>query len=264
MEIKKKAPWLTNEGKEISTRKLKRIARHWGPRTWGQYLDWYETPRQESLVASGFYKKKCELQTESIFEQFAQSASDANRETCESMLNKLAPADAQVLRLAYFEGRTQRQIAATLDLSQPGVYQAKKRALEQLRKVEGKAKVITRRYMKGKISSSSQEEDSIWDKVWDKPPFQPARNPGRYDAKLHKEEIAKIQRDSVRLALQGLQEDEQRMLYLRHWCCRSINQIARELGMGVNVVDQILGASLNRVKRKIIFLETGSEAGGGY
>jgi RNA polymerase sigma factor (sigma-70 family) len=263
MKAHKREPWLTTTGEAKRTPQLKQSARAWNLETWRRYLDWYESACHEKLVHPGVYRKICEEISESVFEQLSQSGNYFSSQACEALLQELPLRQANVLRLSFLEGRTQREIGTTLGISQPGVFQSKKRALARLRSAFHEANVITRQYMKGEMFISEEEEESVWDEsFWGKPPFRNARNPGRYDPKMHKDTLERIEAPNVRHTLLALAEDEQRMLYLSRWCGRTTSQIARELGMGVNVVEQISQATLSRVIRKVIHLETGREAGG--
>jgi RNA polymerase sigma factor (sigma-70 family) len=263
MKVYNREPWLTSSGDAKRAPQLKQSARKWNLETWGRYLDWYESSCQEKLVRPGVYRKICEQVTQSVFEQLSQSGNYLSSQACETLLQELPFRQAKVLRLSFLEGRTQREIGTTLGISQTGVFQSRKRALARLRRVFPEANVITRQYMKGEMFISEKEEmPGLGESFWEKPPFQNARIPGRNDPKLHKETLERIEAPNIRDTLLALAEDEQRMLYLSRWCGQGASQIARELGMGVNVVEQISKAAMSRVVRKIIHLETGREAGG--
>ncbi len=84
-----------------------------------------------------------------------------------------------------------------------------------------------------------------------------------YDPKNHKEEFENIQRTALRQALQELSERQQRIIYLRFWCDYSVNDIASELGLGVNFIEEVCQATISKLKRKIIQIETGFMPEGG-
>ncbi len=259
MRTLKPRPWLTATGVEIPTAQLREICKSWDANTWERYLKWYESGRREALVTPGVYKKRGEDLTKSIFEEFNQSPTPEQQKFCRELLGSLEPREAKVLRLTFFEGRTQREIGAEMGISQPRVFQLKNKAISALRRGHDGEKLFTRRFMRGEISEAVPISQS--------PLMQPLSLPIReervYDPKKYKEELANIKHSALRLAMTELSEREQRILYLRFWCDFSISEIARELRSGVNLIEQVSEAALSKLKRKIIRIETGYESGEG-
>ncbi len=125
-------PWLTSTGVEIPTEELRTISQSWDQEIWNAYLSWYQSPRREALVAPGVYNKKGEEMVQSIFEENNQEVSSEKQALCEQLLSLLPAMEATVLRLKFFEGRTDREIAALRKISKSGVHDIKNRALSRL------------------------------------------------------------------------------------------------------------------------------------
>ncbi len=149
-QTKRQKPWVDFNGDELGTDQIRELSRSWDAETWEAYLTWREDERHESLVTPSKYDELVDAQTESIFAQVHGSIPDVDREICEELLNTLSVRDAEILRLIYFEGKTERQIASVLNLSRAAIQKIKKQALQSLR-IRAGAKVRTRRIMRGQV-----------------------------------------------------------------------------------------------------------------
>ena len=129
MKNRKQRPWLSPSGVAKSTSELKKACRTWDSKTWEDYLAWYQGRRREALVSPSIYTKRGEELTGSIFEGFGQSCSSKTQRLAEQLLRSLPAKDAEVLRLIFFEGRTQREIGAIVRRSQSRVFQIKNSAI---------------------------------------------------------------------------------------------------------------------------------------
>jgi DNA-directed RNA polymerase specialized sigma subunit len=259
-QLKKKyhRPWLNATGVEIPTADLKPIVRDWSASTWEAYLKWYEHGRKDALVSPEAYAILGDEQTESIFEQFAQNSSQEVRRLCEQVLSLLPDIEALVLRRYFLEGRTEVEIAFEQKRSQTGVNLIKNRALSRLKRGNSGDGMFARRFMKGDEFSGVADEPSIWDE----PLAEKIKEARRYDPENHNAEFEAIKSSCVREALKELPELARRILYLRYWCDLSVNQTARILKRGVNVVEQIEFTSISKVKRGALAFETGTTFGG--
>ena len=241
-QLKKKQhrPWLTPTGVEIPTADLVVIAKAWSPAMWEAYLNWYQSPCRERLIQPAIYDLVGDLQTETIFEQFAQNSSQELRRACKQVLVLLPKLEAQVLRGYFLEGRTEVEIAFELKRSQPTIHRIKYRALLRLKRGNLGDNVIARQFMRGESFSPAADEPSIWDEWL----TEKLKEPRSYDPENHQAEFEAIKSSCVRVALMELPELARKILYLRHWCDLSVNQTARILKRGVNVIEQIESASV--------------------
>ena len=251
-------PWLTRTGVEKPTGELREIAKSWNAATWENYLTWFETGRNEGLVDEVTYAIICDEQIESIFEQFAQDASQENRVQCERLLAVLPEVEAQVLRLYFMEGRTEFEIGFALKRSQTGISHIKNKALARLKRGNSGDGLLARRFMKGE-SFSPGEEPSIWDE----PLKHPLREPRPSHPDDQKVELEAIKTPSVRAALLELPEGAQRVLYLQYWCEFSRKKTAALFGQGWNVIDEIDAVGVSKVKCRALQLELENTPGGG-
>lgn len=244
-------PWLTSGGVEIPTEQIMNLCQNWDPPTWERYLKWYESGRHEALVPATLYSEKCEQMKESIFSEFGYHTSPEKTQLCEDLLNELPKMERRVLSLVFLNGKTEREIAAEVNRSQPGVHQIKNRALLRLQRGIQGNEVITRRYMRG-------EDSSI-----EAPLSNYAREEKVYDPKNYKAELAEIKHRELSQAVRELSERQQQIIYLRFWCDYSFKQIARDLGIGVNFAEQICDAAVSKLKRKVTEMSTTCETDGG-
>lgn len=259
MRTKKPRPWLTSTGVEISTAELKEICKSWDQATWESYLGWYESARRDALVAPGVYQKRTEEMTESIFQQFDQNTDPKKRAHCEELLSSIPADEAQVIRLTYFDGKTEREIAAEKRKGKTTVHKLKIKGIERLRRGHDGEKGTTRRFMRGVDSEADPNIQSIWAH----PLSFSIREDRVYDPSQYKEEFAKINHSGLKVAVAELSDREQRILYLRFWCDYSISEIARELRSGVNLIEQVIDAAISKLKRKVVRHETGYAPGEG-
>ncbi|MGZ3748398.1 MAG: sigma factor-like helix-turn-helix DNA-binding protein [Pseudobdellovibrionaceae bacterium] len=244
-------PWLTSGGVEIPTEQLKQICQSWDPPTWERYLKWYESACREALVPTTIYSAQCDQREESIFSEFGYETSPERTQLCDELLHELPEIERNVLSLIFLNGKTEREIAAEVNRSQPGVHQIKTRALLRLQRGLRGNEVITRQYMRGEASAT---EDPL---------ANYAREEKVYDPKNYKTELTEIKHHELCQAVRELSERQQQIIYLRFWCDYSFKQIARDLGIGVNFAEQICDAAVSKLKRKVTEMSTNCETDGG-
>jgi RNA polymerase sigma factor (sigma-70 family) len=152
--VQPEQPWLLLNGKHTPENQLKKLTPFWDTATWDRYLIWFETPRAESLLTPGKYIKACEEDEESIFVN-AQSDADAKlRAEVNELLESLTQLESKVIRLIFWDGRSERFVANHLKLSRSTIKDAKKRALKRIKLIL-KTHTPSSRNMKGKVEFAS-------------------------------------------------------------------------------------------------------------
>lgn len=251
-------PWMTSTDVEIPTDRLKEICKSWDRPMWDAYLNWFESSRKESLIPHDQYEDLSNRETQTIFEKFDQSSNEEVRTTCENLLASLPPREEEVLRMKFFEGRTEREIAALGGISKSSVHDLKNSALSRLRRGQQGNDPGTRRLMRG------DGADDVYASVWTRPLFV-----AKEEAKLSRhtseqiDAFKQIEHSALRTAISELTETQRRIVYLKFWCDCDTGEIAREMKYGVNVVEQILEAAISTLKQKIAVMETGVLPGSG-
>ncbi len=252
-------PWLTYDGVRRPDSQIRSLALQWNSETWAAYLEWLETSRRESILPPHMYDDLCEEQIQSIFEQFDHELTQANQDRCESLLSELAPRAATVLRHIFFEGQTDRQIAAHLNMTGAGVHQIKARALSRLKKRHHGESVSTRRFMRGACDSVV----AIGETISARASSSQLKEARVYDPAAQIKEFKNIEHSALRAALVELSETQRRVIYLHFWCDFTLSEIARDLRCGVNLAEQVLEAAVSRLKRRIVENESLSVSSGG-
>lgn len=237
-------PWLNSSAVEISTEDLKEICRTWDLPTWNAYLDWYESPLREKLLKPEIYDKLCEQNDQTIFEQASQSNSDRNRIFCEKLLESLPENEKKILRLIFFEGRTIREIAALINISKSSAYRTKVRALRSLKYHDFGGTRDICHFMRGVTCASFKNsrhplKEAVGSDIISAHDHLPNRRLSAF---------ARIRNPQLRSILSELPERQQAAVYLRFWCRQTTSFISRELGLGTNVVDQILSTAVFKIK----------------
>ncbi len=252
-------PWLTPTGVEIATIDLKPLVKNWDLATWESYLDWYDGASTESTISQKAFASICEHQEFTVFELYSQCPSEESLTDSKRLLHQLPELEREVIRMKFMEGLTEVEIAFEMRRSRSGINLIKTRALSRLKKLNPGDAVAAGPYMRGEVDSSDQKFES----VWDEPSLYPIREKRNYITKRFQEEISAIRFSSVREALFDLPEIGRKILFFRYWCDFSVNQTARLLKCGQNVVEQIETASISKVKRGALSFETGTNFGGG-
>jgi len=256
---KKQKPWLTPSGVAIPTADLMQIVKSWDSGTWAAYLKWYDRPLKARLLTPGIYDKLADEQAQTIFAQFGQTVSGADKELCAALFRKLRSDEAEVLRLLFLEGKTQTQIGYMLKLSQQRVSQIKNRALIALKWGHHGEKLVAREYMRGESFAGEFEKSSVWDEKLE----SPLKEPRLYRPENQVAEIDSLKNSTARWAFFALSERARVILYLRYYCDLSIGQTAHRLSMGVNVAEQIEESAVSKFKRNFIQFQSGVRPGEG-
>lgn len=156
--VQSERPWLLENGDKTPDDHLKTLTPSWGADTWEQYLTWVEAPRSESLISPRRYDHICEESKESIFEFAQGNADDELKNRVGHYVANLTDQQREVVRMIFWENRSERSIAHHLGISQVSVHGLKRRALKKISNLAKGA--IASRIVRGKISSlSAKAED---------------------------------------------------------------------------------------------------------
>ena len=248
MESKKSKPWLTSTGVEVPVRRIKEICETWSLPTWEAYLDWLDSPVREHLLDPDHYVDLADRESTTIFEQIHETSDQTDRTRCDKLLSYLPPREKVVLRLIFFDGLTARQIAKKTRTSKSRVHELKTSALLRLRDEFQGDKPDTRHLIGGTSADVVLSADSLWTRSSEQSP----KEAKVYDPSRQTEEFENIQHASLKSAVASLSEQQQRIIYLWFWCDLSANEIARELACGANSVEQVLEASISKLKRIVV------------
>lgn len=252
MKVNAKKPWLDGSGIELSARRLREITPEWSPATWAVYLKWYESTRREAKVSRRLYDGLLEQQTQTIFEVNNVSSPEGAREFCEQMLGTLPTSESRVIRRLFFDGMTIRRISEVEKISKSRVHRLKDNALSRLREAFQGDPWDTGRIMRGSMSRE-HVRPTLWDDL-------KALNLGRGSRVCSPNdfvhEFTRIESESLRAGLKKISLKQRQALYLHFWCALSLEEVARALRIGFNVVGMIIGSALKRLKQEIVKYET--------
>lgn len=102
---------------------------NWGPKDWEQYLQKIDFPLRESLLPQHVWTKKISNQFDTIFSESQVTAPEDISESVQQCLNKLTKRQTEVLRLIYWENKSERETALILKISRSSVRTIHKRSL---------------------------------------------------------------------------------------------------------------------------------------
>ena len=119
--------------------------KNYSPEQWEQYLKTLETPQREQTLEDASFSEL--YSTENHEELFGKSEAmeEETREKTEAIkdiLKYLSPQKRECIRLFFWEGMCNREIAKSLDVSKRTVIRLKKRALKELEELHKKEKEI--------------------------------------------------------------------------------------------------------------------------
>ena len=135
MTIKEIAPWLSRNGNAKSADELKKISKLWSANVWESYLKTLEVSQKEMMIddhrvfmalaeksaIQDWYKEKnidVELFKTKILEAF----------------EFFSETEAKVIKMTFWENKSERAIAKKMDVARRTVRKAKERALRKLNK----------------------------------------------------------------------------------------------------------------------------------
>lgn len=256
MKTKINQPWLTSSGVEIPTEQLKEISKSWDETTWEAYLKWYEGGFREVLVKTEHYEILGERVSQSVFELYGHDNCPQLQSFCDQILKLLSPEQETILRKIFFEGKTVRQIAFELNRSKTFVSENKFKAISRLRVNKTAALADAQHLMRDAKFFDPAQNNSVWEtkKIG---PLKKSRayKPENYDKELLNHPI-----EEVRCFFRASSLRARQYVYLRYWCGFSINEIARKCSVGVNTVDQVIEATVFKLKSALINSELITQA----
>jgi DNA-binding CsgD family transcriptional regulator len=125
-------PWLDIHGRALPDDVLKIESKSWSEKTWAEYLKTIETPMSESLISNFIHQ--LDQQTESLFDR-AQIRTDLLLvEHVRRGLNSLTAKQRSIVRMVFWENKSEREIASEFRTSRSTVKVQKKRSLLKLSK----------------------------------------------------------------------------------------------------------------------------------
>ena len=122
-------PWKDESGQTLADSILKETSKNWSQDNWEAYLKWSETPLSESLMAQGSFIEMADSSQAKIFENIEQCTPISLKNKVANFLELLTPRQREILRMIFWENKSEREIAAHLKISRSTVKQLKKRVL---------------------------------------------------------------------------------------------------------------------------------------
>jgi len=248
MKKKLNRPWLTPNDVEIPTEQLKEISKSWGQSAWEAYLKWYEGSFREVLVKTEHYEILGERVSKSIFELWGHETSPELQSFCEHLLNQLTQVQAIALREIYLNGKTVRQIAYETNRSHSSIVQNKYRALQALRERFSGDDLTAQHLMRDTKFFDPAQNNSIWESK----KLGPLKKSRAYKPENYDKELLNHPIEEVCCFFRASTQRARQYVYLRYWCGFSINEIARKCSVGVNTVDQVIDATVFKLKSALI------------
>lgn len=241
-------PWLTASEVEIPLAELKQISKNWGEKTWNEYLNWFQSGCSEKLISKNVFDKISEELEKNIFEEFGYKSCPKLQNYCEQLLAALPAHQAKILRLYFYEGRTHKEIAFMFGRSDRTISYNKNTALRALKWVHGGKPLAARQYMRGIDVFIPNKIKSEWDEKLS----HPTRDQRTYSPLEANDELLNHQCAGLREIFKELSDRSRQIIYLKFWCELSISEIARKCSLGVNTVEQIIDATVFKLKSQLI------------
>lgn len=241
-------PWLTASGVERPPAELKEISKSWDEQIWNDYLNWFQSSCSEKLISKNVFDKISEELEKNIFEEFGYQSCPKLQDLCEQLLAALPAHQAQILRLYFYEGRTHKEIAFIFGRSDTAISYNKNTALRALKRVHDGKHLLTRQYMRGADVFIPDEIKSEWDEKLS----HPACNQRTYSLSEANNELLNHKCAELREIFRGLTDRSRQIIYLKFWCNLSVSEIARKSSVGLNAVEQILDATVFKIKSRLI------------
>ncbi len=250
MKKKLNRPWLTSSDVEIPTEKLEEISKSWDQNTWEAYLKWYESGFRELLVRTETYEHLGSRQHKTIFEIYGYESCPVLQSFCDQLLKLLSNEQAQILRKIYLEGKTEREIAFELNRSSSFVSKNKFKGLSRLRVHKSGALGSAQHTMRGAKFFDPAENNSIWESK----KMGPLKKNRTYKPENFDKELLNHPVEEIKSFFRVCSPRARQYVYLRYWCGFSITQIARKCSVGVNTVDQVIDATVFKLKSTLVNL----------
>ena len=227
---------------------VKEISKSWDQSTWEAYLKWLDIGFRELLVRPETFEKLGSRQQKTIFEIYGYESCPEMQSLCDHLLQILTPEQQQILRKVYFDGKTVREIAFELNRSPSFVSKNKFKALSRLKVHKSAGLGNAQRTMRGARSFGQAVNNSTWETKQ----IGPLKKKRMYRPENCDKELLNHPVDETKNFFRVCTPHARRYIYLRYWCGFSINQIARKCSVGVNTVDQIIEATILKLKSTLL------------
>lgn len=248
MKTKIDKPWLTVSDVERPLAELKEISKSWDEQTWNAYLNWYQTGNSEKLIAKNVFDKISEELEKNIFEEFGYQSCPKLQSFCDQLLSLIPSHQEYILRAIFFDGKKLGEIAFDLGRSKSCISQNKYKALAKLKQGHCGDELYARQYMRGAdvfIPNKIKTE-------WDEKLSHTTRDHRAYSPSDANNELLNHKCAELREIFRELTDRSRQIIYLKFWCNLSISEIARKCSVGLNTVEQILDATVFKIKSRLI------------
>ncbi len=247
MRKKLNRPWLTASEVELPTSELKEISKSWDEQTWNDYLKWFQSGCSEKLVSKKVYDVISEELEKNIFENFGYQTCPKLQSFCDHLLSILPSHQQQILRLYFFEGKSLKEIAFKFNRSDRTISYNKNTAITALKREHDGKRLVARQYMRGADVYISEIKNLIWN---EKLSAQPCEIKPCADSEADKV-LLKHLCVQLRRVFRELSQRSRQIIYLKFWCELSNSEIARKSSMGLNTVEQIIDATVFKIKSHV-------------
>ena len=247
MRKKLNRPWLTASDVELPTSELKEISKSWDEQIWNDYLNWFQSGCSEKLVSKKVYDTISEELEKNIFENFGYNACPKLQSFSDHLLSILPQHQQYILRAIFFEGKSQTAVANEIQKTRACVSQNKLKALKALKREHDGKMVYARQYMRGADVFISEIKNLIWN---EKLSAQPSEIKPCADSEADNV-LLKHPSNELRHAFRELSQRSRQIIYLKFWCELSNSEIARKSSMGLNTVEQIIDATVFKIKSHV-------------
>lgn len=241
-------PWLTASEVEIPMAELKQISKSWDEQTWNDYLNWFQSGGSEKLISKNVFNKISEELEKNIFEEFGYRSCPKLQNYCDQLLATLPVHQAQILKLYFYEGRTHKEIGFLFNRSDRTISDNKNTALRALKREYGGEPSAARQYMRGVDIFIPNKIKSEWDQKLS-PPIRDQRT---YRPSEANHELLNHKCVELREIFKELSDLSRQIIYLKFWCELSVSEIGRKCSVGVNTVNQIIDATVFKLKSRLI------------
>ncbi|MGE3756117.1 MAG: RNA polymerase sigma factor [Pseudobdellovibrionaceae bacterium] len=127
-------PWLNEKGHELSDYDLKEVSKNWDQETWERYLQYLDGTLSEQQIRPYDYDDMAEKMDFTCWTFSQSDADDDIKKFVGAILKTLTRQQQRILKMTFWEGRSERFIADELRISRSTVKTLKKRVLKRLAK----------------------------------------------------------------------------------------------------------------------------------
>ncbi len=152
-------PWLDCKGHVISDEELKAISKDWDQLIWEKYLESLDVTLSDRQPRPCDYDEMAEKMEHTCFEFSQTDADDETKDKITQLFRQLSPQQQKILKMIFWEGRSERFIAQNLRVSRYTIKTLKKRSLKKLSALLKQVSPISP-LMRGKEYSLKQGGDN--------------------------------------------------------------------------------------------------------